>query len=57
MATTRKPPPKKTRPSARTHLDAVVDQLGVDEIRVLTSIAERLLFGAGAYGLRQLAEG
>jgi hypothetical protein len=55
MATTRTQAPKKARPSARAHLDAVVDQLGVDEIRVLTSIAERLLFGAGAYGLLDLA--
>ena len=55
MATTRKPASKKARTSARTRLNAIVDQLGVDEIRVLTSIAERLLFGAGAYGLLELA--
>jgi hypothetical protein len=56
MATTRTPRPKKARTSsARAHLDAVVDHLGVDEIRVLTSIAERLQFGAGAYGLLKLA--
>jgi hypothetical protein len=55
MATTRTPPLKKARTPARTNLDAVVDRLGVDEIRVLTSIAERLLFGQKAYGRLELA--
>ena len=41
--------------TARRELDAVLDGLGADEVRVLTRIAERLELGAGVYGRLHLA--
>ena len=41
--------------TARRELDAVLDELGADEIRVLTRIAERLEMGSGVYGRLHLA--
>ncbi len=40
----------------RSELAAIIDQLGDDEVRVLTRIAGRLLHGLELYGCLDLAE-
>jgi hypothetical protein len=40
---------------ARALLDDVVDELGTDEVRVLTRIAQRLVVGAEVYGNLEVA--
>ena len=40
---------------ARTELDTVVDELGADEVRVLSRIARRLRAGADVYGALEVA--
>ena len=42
--------------SPRDELAAIVDELGVDEVRVLARIAARLLRGAEIYGRLDVAD-
>jgi hypothetical protein len=48
-------PSSSSRRTVRTDLDAVLDRLHEDELRVILSIAGRLRVGARLYGQLQLA--